>query len=265
MAKQRGIIQVKGTIGGLTFYERNGQGLLRTPGGVSKERIQNDPNFVRVRENLKEFSGAAKAGKGLRVGLAPVIETMADSNIASRLLKYFRTMINRAPGVRGNRPVQVVANKEVLAGFELDEAIQFSSIFHAPYNMTANADRNAIQVDVPAFAAQIYITSPSPATHFRLIVGSLALSEYVYNSDTDKYESTDPDNNTLHDFEASDYFPVKGDIPADLSLNAALPGSPAILATTGLIGCLGVEFYQEVSGAKYLLATSNAMQLVNVF
>ena len=34
MAKQKGFIKVKGSLGGLTFYEANRQELIRTTGGV---------------------------------------------------------------------------------------------------------------------------------------------------------------------------------------------------------------------------------------
>ena len=37
MAKQNSFIKIKGTIGGLTFYERDGQSLIKTQGGVDKK------------------------------------------------------------------------------------------------------------------------------------------------------------------------------------------------------------------------------------
>jgi hypothetical protein len=55
MAKQEGTFKINGTIGDLTFYKSSGQYLVRQKGGVSGDRIKNDPNFARTRENNNEF------------------------------------------------------------------------------------------------------------------------------------------------------------------------------------------------------------------
>ena len=51
MAQQKGIIKLDGTIGGITFYKSKDGYLAREKGGVSADRIANDPNFQRTREN----------------------------------------------------------------------------------------------------------------------------------------------------------------------------------------------------------------------
>jgi hypothetical protein len=55
MAKTSGIIKIEGTVEDLTFYKKDGRNFVRRKGGVSKERIENDPNYVRTRENNSEF------------------------------------------------------------------------------------------------------------------------------------------------------------------------------------------------------------------
>lgn len=63
MAKQKGIIKLDGTIGGITFYKSQDGYLAREKGGVSAEKIATDPAFQRTRENGEEFGRAGKAGK----------------------------------------------------------------------------------------------------------------------------------------------------------------------------------------------------------
>jgi hypothetical protein len=63
MAKQTGIIKLKGTIGGISFYKTSDGHLAREKGGVDKSRIQNDPAFQRTRENGAEFGRAGKGDK----------------------------------------------------------------------------------------------------------------------------------------------------------------------------------------------------------
>ena len=55
MAKQIGIIKLKGTIGDISFYKSQDGHLARGKGGVEASRIANDPAFQRTRENGSEF------------------------------------------------------------------------------------------------------------------------------------------------------------------------------------------------------------------
>lgn len=55
MAKLKGILKIEGTLDELTFYKTQDGHLVKTKGGVSADRIANDPNFQRTRENGSEF------------------------------------------------------------------------------------------------------------------------------------------------------------------------------------------------------------------
>ena len=81
MARQSGLLKIKGTIGGMTFYKSQDGDLVREKGGVSGDRIANDPAFVRTRENGEEFGAAGKAGKLLRDGLRPMMLNAADGTL----------------------------------------------------------------------------------------------------------------------------------------------------------------------------------------
>ncbi|MCC6760406.1 MAG: hypothetical protein IT252_04285, partial [Chitinophagaceae bacterium] len=48
MARQKGIIKLDGTIGGITFYKSQDGYLAREKGGVEGDRIANDPSFART-------------------------------------------------------------------------------------------------------------------------------------------------------------------------------------------------------------------------
>jgi hypothetical protein len=66
MARQSGLIKLNGTLGGITFYKSQDGYLAREKGGIEADRIANDPNFQRTRENGAEFGAAGKAGRLLR-------------------------------------------------------------------------------------------------------------------------------------------------------------------------------------------------------
>jgi hypothetical protein len=87
MAKQTGIIKLKGTIGGISFYKTSDGHLAREKGGVDKNRIQNDPAFQRTRENGSEFGRAGKGGKVLRNAIRILLQNAKDKRVVSRLTK----------------------------------------------------------------------------------------------------------------------------------------------------------------------------------
>src|SRR6478735_12210622 len=85
MARQKGIIKLKGTIGDITFYKTKDGHLAREKGGIEASRIANDPAFQRTRENGAEFGRAGKAGKTLRLALRTLLLNASDSRMVSRL------------------------------------------------------------------------------------------------------------------------------------------------------------------------------------
>ncbi|SHM51112.1 hypothetical protein SAMN05444266_108324 [Chitinophaga jiangningensis] len=93
MARQSGIIPLKGTIGNITFYKTKAGHLAREKGGVDASRITTDPAFIRTRENGAEFGRAGKAGKLLRTAFRALLLNIGDSYMSSRLLLLFNEIL----------------------------------------------------------------------------------------------------------------------------------------------------------------------------
>jgi hypothetical protein len=87
MAKQTGIIKLKGTIGGISFYKTGDGHLAREKGGMDKSRIQNDTAFQRTQENGSEFGRGGKGGKVLRNAIRVLLQNAKDKRVVSRLTK----------------------------------------------------------------------------------------------------------------------------------------------------------------------------------
>src|SRR5690242_16891895 len=85
MARQKGIIKLDGTIGGITFYKSQDGYLAREKGGVPVDRIANDPAFQRTRENGAEFGRAGSAGKTLRTAFRAMLQSASDNKMVGRL------------------------------------------------------------------------------------------------------------------------------------------------------------------------------------
>jgi len=85
MAKQKGIIKLEGTIGEITFYKSQDGFLAKGKGGIPADRIANDPNFQRTRENGAEFGNAGRAGKVLRNAIRGLLQNTADNRMVRPL------------------------------------------------------------------------------------------------------------------------------------------------------------------------------------
>jgi hypothetical protein len=264
MSKQKGIIKLVGNIGGMSFYTSNGEYLARTAGGPTKERIATGSNFVRTRENNAEFGGSAKVGKAFRTALSSVIQTMGGSTLTATLTKLFKAINAKASGVRGQRPIALTANKAQAKGLELNNRISFTSVFNAPYTVTADADRVEITFDIPNFIPMNFINAPAGATGYRVAAAVGWLSDYIYDDGTQGYEPDVPDQNSLGITSYSAIQPLDN-VGTAINLTAVAPGGLVPKPTISVVACLGIEFYQRVDTVDYILAQGNAMRVVEVF
>ncbi len=264
MSRQKGIIKLVGNIGGISFYTSNGEYLARTAGGPTKEQIETGRNFVRTRENNREFGGAARIGKALRTALSGVLQTMAGTFLTSRLTAIFKRINNKAAGVRGQRPIQLSQNKELLQGLELNQKISFTTVFNAPFTVETNVDRTQATVTIPDFVPQNFIEAPAGADKFRLILATGLVSDYSYDDGTGTYEPDTPSLNSVG-VVSSGAVTELGNTPVGFTLTADLAIEELPGTDVSMVVCLGIEFYQEVSGTDYLLAQGNAMRVIDVF
>lgn len=250
--KQSGLIKIKGSIEGLSFYESKGQHLARKANGFTTERIKNDPALARIRENNVEFGGAAMVSKSLRMGLAQVYN-LADGKATNRLFKICRAVIGRGLSNRGQRPFLPLPHKDLLVNFVFDEARPLEAVFRASYSVTTNADRTQASLFVPDFNTSNLMSPPAGATHFRLLCFVSVLSSFTYDPISKAYIVTDPASNGLSAYSTSDYLPLGGNIGSATSVEAVITSAPSLHATSALVVCVGIEFYQTIGTVHYLL------------
>jgi hypothetical protein len=85
MARQTGVIILKGTVGGISFCKSRDGHMAREKGGVDGNRIKNDAAFQRTRENGAEFGRAGRASKILRDAVRVILQNAKDRRVVSRL------------------------------------------------------------------------------------------------------------------------------------------------------------------------------------
>lgn len=248
MAQQKGIIKLDGTIGGITFYKSKDGYLAREKGGVSADKIANDPAFQRTRENGAEFGRAGKAGKVLRTSLRALLQNASDSRMVSRLTTEMLKVVQAdTTNTRGQRNV-IDGEAELLQGFEFNINGKLGTTLYAPFTAAIDRVSGALTVDIPAFVPIHMLAAPGGSTHYKIISAGAEI-----------------------DFENETYVMDTQDTaiqPWDATATAAINLSNAVTAasTHPLFLALGVEFYQEVNGQMYPLKNGafNALALVKV-
>ncbi len=248
MARQKGIIKLKGTIGDITFYKTQDGHLAREKGGIEASRIASDPAFQRTRENGSEFGRAGKAGKLLRTALRPLLLNSADGRMVSRLTQQMVKVIQMdAVSERGLRNV-IDGEIELVLGFEFNIRGKLGTSLFAPF--TTNIDRatGTLAVAIPSFVPANMIAAPSGTTHFKVISGGAAI-----------------------DFTGESYEVATSEtaiLPWDATATAVINLSNAVTAnsTHPLVLALGVEFYQQINGQMYPLKNGafNPLSIVAV-
>jgi hypothetical protein len=248
MARQKGIIKLKGTIGDITFYKTQDGHLAREKGGIDASRIASDPAFQRTRENGSEFGRAGKAGKILRTSLRSLLINSADGRMVSRLTQKMVKVIQADTiSVRGLRNV-IDGEAELLQGFEFNIRGKLGTSLFAPFVGTIDRVAGTITVDIAPFIPANMIAAPSGTTHFKIISAGSEV-----------------------DFEAETFVEAHSEtaiLPWDNVETVAISQENAVTAasTKPLFLALGVEFFQEVNGQMYPLKNGafNPLALVTV-
>lgn len=246
MARQKGIIKLKGTIGDISFYKTIDGHLAREKGGVEKDRIMNDPAFQRTRENGAEFGRAGIGGKLIRNAFRLLMQNAKDKRVTSRLTKEMVVVVQSdLVNDRGARTVQE-GDLGLLNGFNFNIRGKLGNTLFAPSVAAFDRAAGDFTADLDAFSPTVRIAAPGGTTHIKLVSGAAELDfvndEFVFEMDDSgilPYTAPDIPATTL---------------TSTLTVNSALP----------VLGVLGVEFYQEVNGQMYPLKNGSYNSLAVV-
>ena len=248
MAKQVGIIKLKGTIGDISFYKTSDGHLARAKGGVDANRIANDPAFQRTRENGSEFGRAGKGGKLLRTALRTLMQNASDKRVTSRLTKDLVAVVKAdTTNDRGLRTIPD-GDLSLIENFEFNINGKLSALLFAPFTSTIDRVAGTAVADIATFVPTDSIVAPSGTTHFRITSGGaevdFGLETYVFAT------------------ESSAILPWDGANVGALALTANLTANSLL----PMVHVLGIEFYQEVNGTMYSLknGTYNALSIVGI-
>ncbi|UBZ11221.1 hypothetical protein LDL79_03680 [Leeuwenhoekiella palythoae] len=244
MATLKGLIKIEGTLDGLTFYKGKNGYFIRTKGGISKNRIKNEPAFKRTRENANEFGLAATSGKILRHSLAKLLHNTQDPTLPSRLMRKLMLIKNHdTTSPRGLRNPAVglttPEGKLLLQNFDCNENAILAQVLRADYTVNITTG----EISIPNFIPGTQLVAPLGATHVTLQSAFLNLD---FTTEVRDLQLSDPVN-----------------LPINLTPGTVTLAPAAVTGTGITMMLLQLSFFQEMNGIQYHL-TNGAFNTLNI-
>lgn len=248
MAKQVSpVVKLRGTIDDLNFYISEDGFMAREKGGVTAERIKNDPKFLLTRLNGLEFGTGGKAGKLFRSAWKPEIAKAADNRLTSRITKAMVKILQTDPtSDYGYRKVEN-GDPSTLAQFEFNVQAPLATIFEPAIQIAINRAAGQAVINLPEYNPARNIIAPDGATHYSIFAAVAAIN---FAEDTVQAIRQSTANLVYQNTEVA---------PAALTLTfaAASPYPVFIL--------MGIEFLKFVNGKSYEMSKGqNALQVIAV-
>lgn len=244
MAKVNSILQIEGTIGGITFYQRKGVWIARKAGGgFNGKAIKTKASMARVRENGSEFGRCTKSVKLFKNALLPLLQLIKDTERHAALVRLF-TQIKDADtvSIRGERNVamglQSEAGKALLRHYIFGRRKDLIGLLHCDFRFDFENGlllENINTIPFPQGATQLEV---------RLLYTSIAFTEMLFETSTVSVVTVSPT------------------FSGNLQISA--PTLPSLEGITIAVVCL--RFLQEVNGDVLPLQEQqhNVLQVVGV-
>jgi hypothetical protein len=212
-------------------------------------KIRNDSNYDRTRENMAEFKRGGKACKLMRGAFRELIINASDSAMTSRLVQ---TCMDILAGDKVNgRGERTVGNGEMdrLRNFNFNEGLSFNNTLFARIMHAYDRVTGQLTVSIPAFSPEVMVEAPRSTTDFVIVAAAVAM-----DFDNERYD---------HAIESSAELSQGAEnIPA-FNLVLQLPPN----STFPVFLALSTEFFQKLNGRRYIHKSENfnAATIVEVF
>lgn len=170
MAKlNKGLLNIKGSIGDYTFYELNGQLIVRKKGGgFNTEAIKTKKSMAPTRQYGKEFGGCSRLVSSYRNSFSWFYQHHKDGSLHGRLMSMVTKVKNLDPvSVRGERVfyrgLETLEGRSVFEGFVYTPKCSIGSILGSKFSMDWDSLKLRIET---MFPDQVFY--PKGATHLEL-------------------------------------------------------------------------------------------------
>jgi hypothetical protein len=147
MAKQLGPIKLTGQLGGLSFYEMEGNYYVRMK---TSHQVDTDPRFEKTYCKGLDFGTASRASKSLRDALGHAVKPFSDTYMASRMTaRFVQAVAADETHECGQRQV-FARNLDSLKGFEFNKRVSSQAVGFSPaVSIDANTRKIKIALNMP--------------------------------------------------------------------------------------------------------------------
>jgi hypothetical protein len=244
MARVKGIMQVAGSLKGVSMYTIRGneEVIMRTKGGPSKKTIATSDSCKALRKSGQEWSGCTKAASSIRRSIEPLTR-VADYNVMgglNALTKKIQCMdTEHEPG---GRYVWISRNRSFLPGFDFNRTNPFDRVIRV--SPTGQIDREAVSgtVTIPAFDPVRHLVAPNNLPLMRWVVTLGVATDVVMDAEKGGYTPVNTLLSGAHKEVCSEWYPVKRALPEQTIGTEMGEIAAKLTENDTLVLCIGVEF-----------------------
>ncbi|HEY1166391.1 MAG TPA: hypothetical protein VGE90_14525 [Chitinophaga sp.] len=174
-----------GSLGKFSAYRMKGSDkiIIRKKGGPSRQQVLKSKNFVRLRENMKEFPGVGKAVRAIRSPLRHV-KHLAGYNFTSDLTIACKQIQLLDPaGDRGGRSIFLSQHRYMLAGFRLNKKQPFLGMVGGPVSCIFKRETKSALIQLPGLVKGINLHLPWKQPLYRFSMSLGVVPDIIYEKD----------------------------------------------------------------------------------
>jgi len=175
MAKYQSHIKISGSIGGVTYYECEGENIAKEKGSPSDYAMKYGDKFAKSRRCAAEFQGATAVTKQLRDAMGNLTTGVRSVRVSSNMTSWLLKAAHTDPvSDWGERKVWL-GDLSLLQGFEFNQKLLLDDALPVKLLECCKIMDGKATVSMPGFRLRYRKHVPDNATHFRMVSAVLYL------------------------------------------------------------------------------------------
>jgi len=211
MAIVKGFLQMSGSLKGVSFYTRRGsdQVIMRTKGGVTKEKMATAPQYAGLRKSQNEFGGCSKFAAMTRFAFGG-LSRLADYNLNGSLSGMGKNLMKLdTESETGKRRLQLSQHKQVLEGFNFNRNYPFNTVLRVGVTAVINREQLLATLTIPRINTDIDLINLQHLPYFRIIAVLGTVADMKYDEQEGGYVPGVPELHGISRVVNGDWFPAQ--------------------------------------------------------
>lgn len=246
MARQTGLIRLKGQIGGLDFYQSEGVDMVRTKTGPTTQQYKNSPEYEGSRQASNDFGTAGGLAGKLKHAIIYMYGPALNPHINSKLTGIFTSVLAKDRiHPRGERKI-LHGDVSKLVGIDFTANTNLRSTLGRLPHLSEKEKGKSFHFDFGGMLTPPF-TEAVGFRPYQVIIGLVALSE---------------DSDSIVKWQESGIMEAGQRLSdlGEMGLSFETPQSQKVI-----LGIVGLKFIGVVNGQTYVLQEGGAIGVVGCF